>query len=77
MGGRHIITLVGAKLYDQHFLPFIVAGVPMVLAVLMLLFFLREPRYLDGYAEDEPEKRSGVLHNLRNVPAESRRSCCC
>ncbi len=74
--GGVIITLVGATLYGLHIaLPFGVAAVLMVLAVLMLLFFVQEPRYLTEAPEDrQAEKRLGVLHNLRQVPTEYRRS---
>lgn len=74
--GGVIITLVGAKLYGINIaLPFIVAGVLMVLAVLMLIFFVQEPRQLtDTPEERESEERLHALHNLRRVPAESRRS---
>ncbi|MEJ5312541.1 MAG: MFS transporter [Anaerolineae bacterium] len=74
--GGVIITLVGATLYGMNIaLPFIVAGILMVLAVLMLLFFVQEPRQLtDAPEERESEERLRALHNLRNVPAESRRS---
>ncbi len=74
--GGVIITLVGATLYGINIaLPFIIAGVLMVLAVLMLIFFVQEPRQLtDAPEERESEERLRALHNLRNVPAESRRS---
>lgn len=74
--GGVIITLVGATLYGINIaLPFIIAGVLMVLAVLMLIFFVQEPRQLtDAPEERDSEERLRALHNLRNVPAESRRS---
>ncbi|MGC9396983.1 MAG: MFS transporter [Anaerolineae bacterium] len=74
--GGVIITLVGATLYDINItLPFIVAGVLMVLAVLMLVIFVQEPRHLTDVPEEwESEERLNVFHNLRSVPTEYRRS---
>ncbi len=74
--GGVIITLVGAWLYQIDIaLPFIVAGILMALAVLMLVFFVRESRLL-AYAPDQRESESGLLsfHAVRNVPAQARRS---
>jgi len=74
--GGVIIALVGATLYGIDIaLPFIIAGILMVVAVLMLLFFVQEPRQLtDAPEERESEEHLRALHNLRSVPAESRRS---
>ncbi|MBN1956234.1 MAG: MFS transporter [Anaerolineae bacterium] len=74
--GGVIITLVGAQLYGIGIaLPFIVACVLIVVAVLMLLLLVREPRHLT-FAADEREEESQlqVLRNLRNIPLAARRS---
>lgn len=73
--GGVIITLVGAQLYGISIvLPFIVACVLIVAAVLMLLFFVPEPRHLAF----EPDEREGgaldVLRNLRQIPVAARGS---
>ena len=54
--GGVVITLVGAWLYGIDIaLPFIVAGVLMAAAVLMLVFFVHEQRQVI-YAPDEREE---------------------
>lgn len=73
--GGVIITLVGAQLYGISIvLPFIVACVLIIAAVLMLLFFVQEPRHLAF----EPGEREGgaldVLRSVRQVPPAARRS---
>lgn len=74
--GGVIITLVGATLYGINItLPFIVAGALMVVAVVMLIIFVQEPRQLTNAPDErEPEEHVRALRNLQRVPAESRRS---
>lgn len=72
--GGIIITLVGAYLYGIDIVaPFLVAGVLMVIAVLMLVFFVREPRTLEG-GSAEPEEGLGVLKGVRRVSPAARQS---
>ncbi|MGC9468516.1 MAG: MFS transporter [Anaerolineae bacterium] len=74
--GGVIITLIGAWLYGIDIaLPFIVAGILMVLAVLMLVFFVSEPRHLTDQPEEREEsQRLRALGQLKRVPTEARRS---
>ncbi|MGC9346491.1 MAG: MFS transporter [Anaerolineae bacterium] len=74
--GGVVITLLGAWLYGMDIvLPFVFAGVLMVVAVLMLVFFVHEPRQLAYGAERrEADNRLAVLRSIRQVPAEARRS---
>ncbi|MBN2002587.1 MAG: MFS transporter [Anaerolineae bacterium] len=74
--GAVIITLVGAKLYNLNTsLPFAVASVLMVVAVVMLFFFVQEPRELAYTPEErETEERKRALQGWRSVPIEARRS---
>jgi maltose/moltooligosaccharide transporter len=74
--GGVIITLLGAVLYGIDIaLPFIIAGVLMAGAVVMLVVFVREPRQL-AYAPEEREEqaRLNVLSSFRAVPVIARRS---
>ncbi len=73
--GGVIITLVGAQLYGISIvLPFIVACVLIVAAVVMLLLFVQEPRHL-AYGPDEREEgQLGVLRNLSRIPVSARTS---
>ncbi len=74
--GGVIITVVGATLYKMNTsLPFIVAGVLMAVAALLLFFFVQEPRHL-AYApeEREAEERLHALQGWRSVPVDARRS---
>jgi len=73
--GGVIITLVGAQLYGISIvLPFIVACVLIIAAVVMLLLFVQEPRHL-AYGPDEREEgQFGVLRNLSRIPASARTS---
>jgi maltose/moltooligosaccharide transporter len=74
--GGVIITLVGAVLYGIDIaLPFIIAGVLMVVAVLVLVLLVREPRQL-AYAPEEREEqvRINVFASLRTVAEKARRS---
>ncbi|NBD34847.1 MAG: MFS transporter [Chloroflexi bacterium] len=75
--GGVIITLVGAQLYALNIaLPFIVAGVLMFSALLMLVFFVKEPRHLDSDVPPEREEDVGlgIIKNLRQVAPEARKS---
>jgi MFS family permease len=74
--GGVIITLLGAWLYGMDIaLPFIFAGILMVVAVLMLVFFVQEPRQLAyGVEGREDDNRLAVFSSIRQVPAEARRS---
>ena len=75
--GGVIITLVGAQLYALNIaLPFIVAGVLMFSALLMLVFFVKEPRHLDSdvLPEREEDVGLGIIKNLRQVAPEARKS---
>lgn len=74
--GGVIITLVGAQLYALDIaLPFIIAGVLMLAALLMLVFFVKEPRQLADPGEAREEDVGlGVVKNLRRVAPESRQS---
>lgn len=74
--GGIIIALVGAYLYSLNILlPFIVSGVLMATAVLMLVFFVKEPRYLTEAGElREEEEGLSALQKLREISPEARRS---
>ena len=74
--GGVIITLVGATLYGINItLPFIVAGVLMAGAVLMLVFFVQEPRELTNVPEErEAEEGVQALRSFQRVPVIARRS---
>ncbi len=78
MGGLGGITiaLVGGYLYTLNILlPFIFSGVLMATAVLMLVFFVKEPRHL---ADDEEipvdEAKLSTLERLRQIPPEAWKS---
>ncbi len=67
--GGIIITLVGAQLYGIDIAaPFIAGGLLVVIAVLMLVFFVQEPRNLSEPKEEEQEGLS-VLRGVRAVPS--------
>jgi len=73
--GGVIITLVGAYLYSLNIaLPFIVSGVLMAAAVLMLVFFVREPRELEGGETREEEQTLNALQHVRRIAPDVRRS---
>jgi MFS family permease len=74
--GGVIIALVGATLYNIDItLPFIVAGVLMALAGVLLFFFVQEPRHLTSEPSDrEAEEQLQALRGFRGVPKASRRS---
>ncbi len=74
--GGVIITLVGAFLYGIDIaLPFIIAGVLMALAVVVLVILVREPRQLP-YAPEAREEhgRLNVRASFLAVPEKARRS---
>ncbi|MBN1920538.1 MAG: MFS transporter [Anaerolineae bacterium] len=74
--GGIIITFVGAFLYNLNIaLPFIVSGVLMVLAVLMLIFFVKEPRTLGEPGETrEEEEALDALKGVRRISPAARQS---
>ncbi len=74
--GGVIITLIGAWLYGIDIaMPFVVAGVLMAAAVIMLMIFVQEQRELtDGAEVREEEQRINALRSLGRVPAEIRPS---
>ncbi len=74
--GGIIITFVGAMLYNMNIaLPFVVSGVLMILAVLMLIFFVKEPRYLGEAGEArEEEEAFGALKGVRRISPAARQS---
>lgn len=74
--GGVMITLIGAWLYGIDIaMPFIVAGVLMAAAVIMLMIFVQEQRELtDGPEAREEEQRLGALRSLGRVPAAVRPS---
>ncbi len=66
--GGIIITLVGAQLYGISIVaPFIVGGLLVAIAVLLLVFFVQEPRTLDAAPAEDAEGVS-ALRGLRAVP---------
>ena len=74
--GGVIITLVGAFLYNVSIaLPFIVSGILMTVAVLMLIFFVKEPRHLgeEGEAREE-EEALGALRGIRRISPAATKS---
>ncbi len=72
--GGVVITLVGAKLYGINIAaPFIVGGLLVAIAVLLLLFLVQEPRELTEPKADE-EEGLGVLKGLQAVPRHVRPS---
>ncbi len=74
--GGVIITLVGAFLYAVNItLPFIVSGVLMTAAVVVLFFFVKEPRHLGEVGEArEEEEALGALRGIRRVSPAARQS---
>ena len=74
--GGILITLVGAFLYNVSItLPFIASGVLMVLAVLMLIFFVKEPRQLGEAGEAREEEGAfDVLKGVRRISPAARKS---
>ncbi len=74
--GGIIITFVGAMLYNLNIaLPFMVSGFLMVLAVVMLIFFVKEPRYLGEPGETrEEEEALDALKGVRRISPAARQS---
>ncbi len=73
--GGVIITLTGAWLYNLHIAaPFLFAGGLMLLAVVMLILFVQEPRVLETSGPRDEEQALGALRGLRRISAEGRRS---
>jgi len=74
--GGILITLVGAFLYNVSItLPFIASGVLMVLAVLMLIFFVKEPRQLGEAGEAREEEGAfDALKGVRRISPAARKS---
>lgn len=74
--GGIIITFVGAMLYNLNIaLPFMVSGFLMVLAVVMLIFFVKEPRHLGEPGETrEEEEALDALKGVRRISPAARQS---
>ena len=71
--GTLIATLGSGFLYGMgHIVPFIFGGVLMAAAVLMLLFFVREPREFEAVAHED--EGLGALRGIKRVSPEARRS---
>ena len=71
--GTLIATLGSSFLYGMgHIVPFIFGGVLMAAAVLMLLFFVREPREFEAAAHED--EGLGALRGIKRVSPEARRS---
>ncbi|MDY7077250.1 MAG: MFS transporter [Chloroflexota bacterium] len=71
--GTVLATLGSSFLYGMgHMVPFVFGGVLMGAAVLMLFFFVKEPRELETAAHEE--EGLGVLRGIRRVSPEARRS---
>jgi Na+/melibiose symporter-like transporter len=72
--GGLLATFGGAALYGlSSFVPFVAGSVLLIIAVVILIVTIKEPK---EYAEPEEAGPSGVslLKHLRQVPAEYRRS---
>ncbi len=66
--GGVVITLVGAMLYRMDIaFPFIASGALMAMAVLMLVFYVQEPRHLAGVEEREEEQALGAFRKFRQI----------
>jgi maltose/moltooligosaccharide transporter len=71
--GTLIATLGSGFLYGMgRMVPFVFGGVLMAAAVLMLLFFVREPREFEATAHDD--EGLGALRGIKRVSPEARRS---
>ena len=71
--GTLIATLGSSFLYGMgRMVPFVFGGVLMAAAVLMLLFFVREPRAFKAAAHED--EGLGALRGIRRVSPEARRS---
>ncbi len=73
--GGVVITLVGAWLYGINIaLPFVVAGVLMAVAVLMLVFFVHEQRQVSYPPDEREEAQLQALRGIRHISTGARRS---
>ncbi len=73
--GGVVITLVGAMLYRiATALPFIASGGLMAGALILLFFYVKEPRYLDEEEEREEVQALNVFHGVRSISPEARKS---
>jgi len=71
--GTLIATLGSGFLYGMgRMVPFVFGGVLMAAAVLMLLFFVREPREFEAAAHED--EGLGALRGIKRVSPEARRS---
>ena len=71
--GTLIATLGSSFLYGMgRMVPFVFGGVLMAAAVLMLFFFVREPREFEAAAHEE--EKLGVLRGIKRISPEARRS---
>ncbi len=71
--GTLIATLGSSFLYGMgHVVPFVFGGVLMAAAVLMLLFFVKEPRKFEAAAHED--EGLGALRGIKRVSPEARRS---
>ena len=71
--GTLIATLGSGLLYGMgRMVPFVFGGVLMAAAVLMLYFFVKEPRELEAAAHED--EGLGALRGIKRVSAEARRS---
>jgi MFS family permease len=71
--GTLIATLGSGFLYGMgRMVPFVFGGVLMAAAVLMLFFFVKEPREFQAAAKDD--EGLGALRGIRRVSPEARRS---
>ncbi len=71
--GTLIATLGSGFLYGMgHIVPFIFGGVLMIAAVLMLLFFVKEPREFEAAAHEE--EGLGALRGIKRISPAARRS---
>jgi len=71
--GTLVATLGSSFLYGMgRMVPFAFGGVLMAAAVLMLYFFVKEPRELETASRDE--EGLGVLRGIKRVSPEARRS---
>ena len=71
--GTLVATLGSGFLYGMgRIVPFIFGGVLMAAAVLMLLFFVKEPREFEAAAHEE--EGLGALRGIKRVSPEARRS---
>ena len=71
--GTLIATLGSGFLYGMgHIVPFVFGGVLMIAAVLMLLFFVKEPREFEAASREE--EGLGTLRGIKRISPEARRS---